>query len=285
MMSITLSRRLRLAPVALAAALGAAMPLADGAALAAQSTPASSTSRVDLFTPADAGLAGGFVGLLLLARPLDVKLAREIRREPLQNNDLIRRGAAFFRFMGDPGPAIIGTSMYAVGRLSGSERLADLGLHGTQSILVGHVIVGTLKGVFGRARPYADSVNPDPNNYKLFRGFGGSDKYRSFPSGHTLGGFAAAAAVTAETARWWPGSQWYIGPIMYGGATFVGMSRMYENKHWASDVIMGAAIGTFTGLKVVRFHHKVQPGNKLDRWLLGTSMDANGMRLIIAPTR
>jgi hypothetical protein len=42
---------------------------------------------------------------------------------------------------------------------------------------------------------------------------------------------------------------------MYGGAALVGLSRMYNNRHWASDVITGAAIGTFAGTKVVRYHH------------------------------
>jgi hypothetical protein len=54
---------------------------------------------------------------------------------------------------------------------------------------------------------------------------------------------------------------------------------MYEDKHWASDVVMGAAIGTFAGLKVVRFNH-THEGNRIDRWLLGTSSDGSGLQLI-----
>ena len=47
---------------------------------------------------------------------------------------------------------------------------------------------------------------------------------------------------------------------------------MYNNRHWASDVMMGAEIGTFAGNKVVRYHHRTNPGNKFDKWLLGTSI-------------
>ena len=42
---------------------------------------------------------------------------------------------------------------------------------------------------------------------------------------------------------------------------------MYYDKHWASDVVVGAAIGTFTGLKVVRYSH-AHPNNRLDRAVL-----------------
>jgi len=57
---------------------------------------------------------------------------------------------------------------------------------------------------------------------------------------------------------------------MYGGAAAVGVSRMYNNRHWASDVILGAALGTFAGTKVVRYH-ATHPGNRIDKWLINAS--------------
>ena len=58
---------------------------------------------------------------------------------------------------------------------------------------------------------------------------------------------------------------------MYGGATLVGLSRMYNNAHWASDVALGTAIGTFSGIKVVRYSHG-HSNNFVDRWLLGVTV-------------
>ena len=137
---------------------------------------------------------------------------------------------------------------------------------GTEALLIAQGTVGILKGLAGRARPEV-SIE-DERSFRLGRGFrDASDHYRSFPSGHSAMGFAAAAAVTSETSNWWPNSTWFIAPVMYGGATLIAASRMYNNKHWASDVVMGAAIGTFAGTKVVRYHHS-HPGNRIDKWLL-----------------
>jgi hypothetical protein len=49
---------------------------------------------------------------------------------------------------------------------------------------------------------------------------------------------------------------------------------MYHNNHWASDVVLGAAIGTFSGLKVVRYSH-AHPDNKLDKFMLGATVFPN----------
>jgi membrane-associated phospholipid phosphatase len=67
----------------------------------------------------------------------------------------------------------------------------------------------------------------------------------------------------------------YVAPVMYGGATLVGLSRMYHNKHWTSDIVLGAGIGTFSGIKVVRYSH-AHPDNFIDRMLLKTSVAPDG---------
>ena len=243
-----------------------AAPLAP--VVRAQPADTTGISHEPLFTAQDAWIAAGFAAATLAARPVDNYFAERLQNVRSKENRVLENMAAFFEWMGTPGPYYIGPALYGIGRIAKNRDMADLGLHGTEALYLGMGIVGLLKGAVGRARPLVEPR--DPNNYGFGRGWK-DDHYRSFPSGHALSGFAAAAAVTAETSRWWPEYRWLIGTVMYGGATGIAVSRMYHNKHWASDVIVGAAIGTFAGLKVVRYHH-THPNNRIDRWLLSATV-------------
>jgi membrane-associated phospholipid phosphatase len=223
---------------------------------------------IPLFTYGDAVLAGSVVVATVLARPFDDRFAAKLQDSSAQDSRRLQGMAKFVRTVATPGSYYIGITMYAAGRLSKNEKLADLGLHGTEALVVGELVAGVVKGVVGRQRP---SVLPrNSGSYRLGRGLQG-DNYRSFPSGHSTSAFAAAAAVSSETSRWWPDTRWIIGPILYTGAALTGVSRMYNNRHWMSDVLVGAGVGTFAGLKVVRYHHS-HPGNRIDRWLLKGSL-------------
>ena len=254
----------------------------------------STAQTVPLFTWEDAALAGGFVVGTFALRPVDEYIARHLQTKYAQQNRFFQTTATGFRNIAEPGAFVIGGVLYIGGRVSKQKDMADLGLHGTEAVIVGSLFAGVLKDAFGRARPFVkprkDSVDFDANDWQLGRGLSKGDSYRSFPSGHSVAAFAAAAAVVNETSRWWPNYTWLIGPAMYGGAGVVGVSRMYNNRHWASDVMMGAAIGTFAGNKVVRYFHRSHPDSKLDQWLLGTSLhpaDGGGqtMSFFLLPAR
>lgn len=234
-------------------------------AVAAQST------APKLFTWEDGLLGAGFVAATIAIRPVDKSAALALQRPDRQRRELYQKSANFVRWVAQPGSTIIGLSMYGVGRLANNDRLAEVGLHGTEALLLGSAGGTVLKNFFGRARPFVDTTGPNPDDWQIGRGLKRGDHYQSFPSGHTTAAFAAAAAVSAETVEWWPRTTYFlIGPVMYGGAAAVGLSRMYNNRHWASDVIMGAAIGVFAGNKVVRYN-RIHPDNKVDKALLNAS--------------
>lgn len=247
-------------------------------------TPASdSARRPALFARADPWILGGFIAGAAAIRPFDRQIANEIREPDAQDSHVAARAAKVFNFLGSPGTLIGGVALYGVGRIGHFERVADLGLHGTEAIVVSAGITYVIKGLAGRQRPSHAGVN-DPDDFSFGGGFrsGGAS---SFPSGHATAAFAAATVVTLETHRWWPRSTWYIAPVMFGGASLVGVARLYTNAHWASDVIMGAGIGTLTGLEVFRYNHVTSRNNRANRWLLtavptvSPSIDGRGATL------
>jgi membrane-associated phospholipid phosphatase len=228
--------------------------------------------RQTLFTYRDAILATGFTGLTFAMFPLDKRLARRMHQDSTFNR-FAQNSAAGAETITAPGAYFIGGGLYLYGRLAKKPNVADFGWHGLESVIVATGVTSFLKGTLGRSRPYV-TADSNPRDFQFGGGFRSTER-QSFPSGHTTTAFAVAASVTSETRRLYPKALPFVAPIMYGGATYVGLSRMYHDKHWASDVALGAAIGTFSGLKVVRYSH-AHPDNKVDRVILRTTVAPDG---------
>lgn len=82
--------------------------------------------------------------------------------------------------------------------------------------------------------------------------------YNSFPSGHTAQAFAAATFLAEEygsTYRWMP-------YVAYGIASCVGGLRIANNRHYVSDVLMGAGVGILTMKTAYWTHHHLKRRNK-----------------------
>jgi membrane-associated phospholipid phosphatase len=213
-----------------------------------------------------AGAALATFGATTIDRP-----AADFARTHGQENAAIQRTSHVLEAIALPGAFIIGGGLYLGGRLGGDDGMADAGLHTTEAVLIASALTGVIKFAAGRTRPYVS--HDSSGSFALMRGMR-DDRYRSFPSGHTVIAFALAAAATQEVDRS-GGPTWVVGAATYSGATLVGLSRMYHDMHWASDVVAGASIGIFTGRRVVRWQHS-HPGNRVDRWLLGVSVRAAG---------
>lgn len=252
------------------------MLAAEPASAAAQQIRASDTTHVQktLFTWRDAALAGAFAGATIAMFPLDKQWASRVQDSTFQTNRSLKDLGRTLEYITDPGSLVIGTGLYVIGRAGHMEDVEDLGLHGTEAVLLSGGLVIGIRSFAGRTRPYV-SNDSNPHDFHFLHGII-DKKYQSFPSGHAAAAFGAAAAVTSESRRWWPHATWIVAPVLYGGATLLGVTRTYNNEHWASDVILGAGIGTFSGLKVVRYNHS-HPDNLIDRVLLATTIAPDGM--------
>jgi membrane-associated PAP2 superfamily phosphatase len=84
--------------------------------------------------------------------------------------------------------------------------------------------------------------------------------FDSFPSGHTAMAFSIATVFASQYKN-----KKAIPVLCYSAATLVGISRLTEHKHWASDVFVGGLIGYLCGKQVVDHFDKIHqnPVNSL----------------------
>ena len=94
------------------------------------------------------------------------------------------------------------------------------------TIVTPGITVNIMKAIIGRRRP------PGPSDYDHFTT---SSTYHAMPSGHTATAFALATVI----ADHYPDYDW----LAYTVAGLVGLSRIFEDEHWATDVLAGAAVG------------------------------------------
>lgn len=100
----------------------------------------------------------------------------------------------------------------------------------------------------------------------------------SFPSGHTAQAFVAATFLHKEYGRQNP---WYS-ILAYGTATSVGALRMLNNRHWSTDVLVGAGIGILS-TNLVYLLHNEKKIRKARMFAVPTYQDGNiGLKAIIS---
>jgi membrane-associated phospholipid phosphatase len=131
--------------------------------------------------------------------------------------------------------------MYGIGALTGSRKPQYVALKGVEAFLYTAILTQAIKQITHRHRPYQD-VPPNPYNWD---GPIADIHYNSFPSGHTSTAFAVATVIGSAYRKtiWVP-------VVCYSMASLVAIERLVNNEHWASDVLMGTALGIAVGLTI-----------------------------------
>lgn len=128
--------------------------------------------------------------------------------------------------------------LYLAGRVSGDDRLSATALSAGKAAVISSVFVQLTKQLTHRHRPYQDN----PANASHWDGPFSEWRYSSFPSGHSTLAFSIATVFASEYRQ----SRW-IPALSYLLATGTALSRIYDDKHWASDVLIGSAFGYACG--------------------------------------
>lgn len=134
------------------------------------------------------------------------------------------------------GTGAVPASLYAIGLLRKDSKMQRTALLAGEALADTAIVQTVLKDATRRVKParypasgWFQSKGP-PASY--IRGNG------SFPSGHSMAAFSVATIFARQyrNRRWVP-------YVAYGLAALVGFSRLPLNVHFASDVLMGGAIG------------------------------------------
>ena len=133
-------------------------------------------------------------------------------------------------------PALLGYSaaLWGAGQWLPNDELARTSFKVGEAVVYSSVIAGGIKVVVGRARPYTGA---DAND---FSGWSWRDDHQSFPSDHVVAAFAAARVLSPQLT---PSQRFGV----YGAATLLSYSRVYQGDHWLSDVVFGAGLGYSVG--------------------------------------
>jgi len=158
-------------------------------------------------------------GLALAAHPADERLtddavSTESIEETLDAGEVI--GSGWMQAGGAAGAMILG-------HVISNPRLQAVGSDLVRAQIINGLFTQGLKHAVNRTRP-------DGSNY-------------SFPSGHASASFASAAVLERHFG-------WKVGMVAYGVAAYAATSRLSENRHYASDVIFGSALGIVSGRTV-----------------------------------
>jgi membrane-associated phospholipid phosphatase len=150
----------------------------------------------------------------------------------------------------------------AYGFIFKEEKIKTTTLLATQAYLISTVYLEAFKFLASRQRPeyYDPATNKNKATfhgpfYRFKKDLNGSKpdkiRYSSFPSGHATLAFAAATVYSMEYR-----DRTLVPIIAYSSATLIALSRITENKHWASDVFVGAGLGFLTARQIVNNYHR-----------------------------
>jgi membrane-associated phospholipid phosphatase len=118
-----------------------------------------------------------------------------------------------------------------------------------QASLYAAAITYTMKFAFGRARPYTNDGTTTYHPFTIV-----DDDFHSLSSGHSTIAFVLSTVLSRNVEPLW------LKILVYLPAVLTPISRVYQDQHWVSDNVLGAAIGYFVATWVVDLHEQSVSG-------------------------
>lgn len=182
-----------------------------------------------------------FVGAGLLAS--DTAIEKHVPTNPATVSHAVTASNAGLAAMG-----AVGAGMFLLGHTTNNDQWRETGLLSGEAGIDAFLDTEVFGYAFGRERPFSGDGRG--------RFFQGGD---SFPSQHAAISWAIASVIAHE----------YPGPLTeflaYGLASGVSATRVVGQKHFASDVLVGSALGWYIGRQVFRSHSQYSDA-EIARW-------------------
>ena len=186
-----------------------------------------------------AGIGGA---LALGVHPVDKTLNARL----ISHYDIVNTIFTPAKYYGDtPEQLAFSIGTWAIGRMTHKPKMSHLGMDLLRAQALTEMLVQPIKFATGRERP-------DLSNRQ------------SFPSGHAAITFATAAVIERHLG-------WKRSLLAYGVASYVAASRLHDNRHYLSDVVFGAAVGSIAG-RTVTVHGR-------DTWTFAPAAVPGGVAL------
>ena len=158
--------------------------------------------------------------------------------------------------MGSLGAAATAGIFFGAGLIFKDERARDTGYLAACAMAQSFLVEQALKGLTGRQRPdVADGADHWSGPTGFFKRYDPDydGLYDSVPSGHPATAFSLATVVALQYRR-----RPWVPILAYTIAAGVGLTRVTMDRHWMSDVFVGAVVGHFVARLVVRSHTRRQ---------------------------
>ena len=217
------------------------------------------------FSSTDWLKTGAFVLATGLAFSLDPKIKNSVNNHQSSSMDNLTGFGEKYGSISYGG--VFAGGMYLTGKILGDHEISTTGRMLVESVLYSGLAVSLIKYTVGRSRPYA---NEGPNDF-FDHTF--TEQNVSFPSGHTAIAFTVSTVLSRRI------NNPFATIALYGLAGFTGYQRIYDNKHWFSDVFVGAAIGYFIGNSIVDSEENRDKNNFLSNITVMPSLSSNGAGL------
>ena len=214
-------------------------------------------------------ITGAAVGITTTLIFVDNDIDKWARTQKERHNWVNKSSPFITQFGGD----FAAYTVFATGLISAAfknKKGVQTSLLASQAWITSGVWVTLIKRLTGRERPSASYTFSKSEGGKWYGPLSMYDQdlvdrkpksaFDAFPSGHTASAFAIATVFATQYK-----DIKAIPVICYSAATLVGISRLTEHAHWASDVFVGGLIGYLCGRQVVAHYNKTHqyPANSL----------------------